>query len=101
MSRMEKKIRRAQELASRRAERKHYRENRDIGSCFLQEDKEVNCQNNGDTTTHCRFCDFKVQACTLHWEAGRNKAKRHLMLKHPAKTLPTLVMGVLRGQPLD
>jgi hypothetical protein len=93
---VEKKMRRARKKEQRRAAREHYRKNRDLGACFVKD-----CQNNGDLTTHCELCEFKVQACTDHSEAGRDKAKRHLLLKHPAKTLPTLVLGVLRGQSLE
>jgi hypothetical protein len=89
---------RAKKQADKKKAREHYQENRDLGACFLNEE---GCQNNGDMTTHCRFCDFKVQACTQHNQLGRNKAKAHLMLKHPAKTLPTLVMGVLSGRSLE
>lgn len=94
MSKLEKKARRARKLAAR----KKYKAERELGACFLN---DQGCNNNGDLITHCNFCDFKVQACTEHQELGRDKAKRHLMLKHPAKTLPALMMGVLRGQSLE
>ena len=96
MSKAEKKLARAKRVAAAKAAKADYKAQRDLGPCFVQ-----GCSNNGDLTTHCTFCSFKVQACTAHSVMGRDKAKRHLMLKHPAKTLPTLMMGVLRGQSLD
>ena len=96
MTKLQKKINRARVLAERKAAKQNYAKNREIGDCFVKD-----CQNNGDLKTHCTFCDFAVQACTAHSVEGRNKAKRHLMLKHPTKTLPALVMGTLRGQSLE
>lgn len=98
MSKLERKANRRTRLAEKKAAQKHYRENRELGACFLN---GKGCQNNGDLITHCTFCDFKVQACTEHQELGRNKAKQHLLLKHPAKTLPTVILGALRGQSLE
>jgi hypothetical protein len=96
---MKRKMARAAKTEAKGRAQKNYRENRELGACFLNE--KENCQNNGDLITHCTFCDFKVQACTAHSEAGRNKAKKHLMVKHPAKTLPTVIMGVLGGRSLE
>jgi len=96
MSKAEKKLARAKRVAAAKASSKDYRAQRELGPCFVEK-----CGNNGDSILHCNFCAFKVQACSEHYATGRNKAKRHLMLKHPAKTLPTLMMGVLRGQSLD
>lgn len=96
MSRLEKKINRANKLKARKEAKKKYEDERELGPCFVKD-----CQNNGDLITHCNFCDFKVQACTGHNPDGRNKAKRHLLLKHPAKTVPTVIAGVLGGRSLD
>lgn len=99
MSKLARKLKRTGIAKKKRDEREHYRKNRELGACFLNEKED--CQNNGDLKTHCRFCDFVVQACTDHSVQGRNKAKRHLLLKHPAKTLPAVMLGVVRGQSLE
>ncbi len=99
MSNSARKMKRAKEAADHKAAKKHYRENRELGACFLNEKED--CQNNGDLKTHCRFCDFVVQACTDHQVLGRNKVKHHLYLKHPTKTLPAVMLGVIRGQSLE
>jgi hypothetical protein len=96
MSKASRKMDRARAATARKAAKRDYQNNRELGPCFADE-----CQNNGDSITHCRLCDFKVQACPEHSMAGRNKAKKHLLAEHPAKTVPTLVLGVLRGQSLD
>ena len=96
MSKAEKKLARVKRVAANRAANKLYKDQRDLGPCFVK-----GCSSNGDLTTHCTFCTFKVQACTEHSPAGRDKTKKHLMLKHPAKTLPAIMMGVLRGQSLE
>ncbi len=92
-------MKRKSKAAKRKAAKQYYEENRELGACFLNE--KEGCQNNGDLITHCTFCDFKVQACTGHQQAGRDKAKSHLLLKHPTKTIPAVVMGVLRGDSLE
>lgn len=98
MSKLARKLKRDGIAKKKRDDRKHYHKNRELGACFLN---DQGCQNNGDLKTHCRFCDFVVQACTDHQHEGRNKAKRHLHLKHPVKTMSTVVLGVLRGQSLE
>jgi hypothetical protein len=98
MSKIRRQMKRKGTAKKKRDERDFYRRNRELGTCFLH---EKGCQNNGDLITHCTFCDFKVQACTEHSVLGRNEAKKHLMLKHPAKTLPTVIAGVLGGRSLE
>jgi hypothetical protein len=96
MSKLGKKIARERRKAERKAARAEYIRNRDLGACYIK-----GCRNNGDFTDACRFCDFKVQSCTFHHPLGRQKAKQHVLLKHPTKAIPTVMMGVLRGQSLE
>jgi hypothetical protein len=98
MSKLGRQLKRAGIAKKKRDARENYRKNRELGACFLN---EKGCQNNGDLITHCKFCDYKVQACTEHSVLGRNKVKRHLHLKHPVKSMSAVTMGVLRGQSLE
>lgn len=96
MSKLGRKLKRKNVSVDRKEARKHYRDNRELGPCFLS-----GCENNGDFKDACRFCEFCVQSCTEHHEQGRNKAKRHLFVRHPAKTIPAVMMGVVRGDSLE
>ena len=96
MGKLEKRLNRSKRVQADKEERKEYKENRELGPCFVK-----GCSNNGDMKTHCRFCDYVVQACTGHQIDGRNKAKKHLYLKHPTKSIPAIMLGVLRGQSLE
>lgn len=95
MSRLEKKIRRAQRLKARKAAKKQYKDSRELGPCFRDD-----CGNNGDFKLHCRLCELVIQACTGHHSEGLSKLKAHLLREHSAKTVPRAMLAVLRGEDL-
>jgi hypothetical protein len=96
MSGATRRAKRAGKISKRKAARQEYVANRELGPCYIK-----GCGSNGDFKEACRFCDFEVQSCTLHHPMGRQKAKQHLFLRHPVKTVPTVIMGAIRGQSLE
>jgi hypothetical protein len=86
-----RRVKREKAKAERKAMNKHYRENRELGPCFVG-----GCENNGDFKTQCALCEFCAQYCTEHQGQGLAKAKRHLFLKHPTKAVPAVVLDSLR-----
>lgn len=95
MSKLGRQQRRKKILEERKAARKEYKQNRELGPCYLS---EKGCGNNGDFIESCRFCDYKVQVCTAHRPLGQQKAAQHVFAKHPVKAMGITTMGVLRGQ---